>query len=155
MIELVPIWRTIEENQEFANNPDCRETLAMSIEYHRLIGFEPPWIGYFARMNGEYTGSGGFKGAPFKGRVEIAYGTFERFRSQGIGTEICGKLVELSLLADPSILITARTLPEKNHSTRILEKNGFQFAGVVQDIDDGEVWEWLSTGINHPNSNSS
>ena len=142
MIELFAIGRTLEENQEFANNTDCREILNMTIEYHRLIGFEPPWIGYFVRRAGQLSGSGGFKGAPFRGRVEIAYGSLDRFRSQGIGTEICGKLVQLSLLADPSILITARTLPEKNHSTRILEKNGFQFSEVVQDIDDGEVWEW-------------
>lgn len=142
MIELVPIGRTLEENQEFAGNQDCREILVMTIEYHRLIGFEPPWIGYFARRDGQLVGTGGFKGSPFKGRVEIAYGTFERFRNQGVGKGICGKLVELSLLTDPSVLVTARTLPEKNHSARILEKNGFQFAGVVEDIDDGEVWEW-------------
>lgn len=142
MIELVPIWRTLEENHEFANNSDCGDILTMTIEYHRLIGFEPPWIGYFARKDGQFVGSGGFKGAPFKGRVEIAYAIFDRFRSRGFGTEICGKLVELSLLADATILITARTLPAKNHSTRILEKNNFQFGGVVQDIDDGEVWEW-------------
>ena len=142
MIELVPIGRTLEENKDFVGNQDCRQTLTMTIEYFRLIGFNPPWIGYFARKNGQYTGSGGFKGAPFKGRVEIAYGTFENFRSQGIGTAICRKLVELALLADPSVLVTARTLPERNHSARILEKNGFRFAGVVDDIDDGEVWEW-------------
>lgn len=142
MIDLLPIGRTLEENQEFADNSDCREILNMTIEYHSRIGYEPPWIGYFARKGQLLYGAGGFKGAPFKGKVEIAYGTFDRFRSQGIGTEICGKLVEVSRLADPSILITARTLPEKSHSTRILEKNGFQFAGVVEDIDDGEVWEW-------------
>jgi hypothetical protein len=36
----------------------------------------------------------------------------------------------------------ARTLPEKNFSTRILEKNAFKFMATVNDLDDGEVWEW-------------
>jgi hypothetical protein len=52
-------------------------------------------------------------------------------------------LVELSRETDPSIKITARTLPEKNFSARILEKNNFIFVGRVCDPDDGEVWEWV------------
>ncbi len=36
----------------------------------------------------------------------------------------------------------AQTLPEKNASTRILEKLGFSFMGPVQHPEDGEVWEW-------------
>lgn len=150
MIELLPIQKTLDENSYFAGNPDCRETLVMSVEYYIMIGFYPPWIGYYARRNAQLVGTGGFKGAPFKGRVEIAYTTFEKFRSQGVGSEICGKLVEVARLADPSVLVTARTLPEKNHSTRILEKNGFQFAGTVQDIDDGEVWEWIYSPMPGP-----
>lgn len=60
---------------------------------------------------------------------------------------ICSKLVELTLRTDSSLRITARTLPEKNFSTRILEKNNFIFVGTVDDPDDGEVWEWEFTGI--------
>jgi len=51
-------------------------------------------------------------------------------------------LVELSLETDPSVKITARTLPENNFSTKILEKNSFSFIGTVDDPDDGPVWEW-------------
>ena len=93
--------------------------------------------------NGGLVGCGAFKGAPQNGAVEIAYGTFEPFRQKGIGTEICKLLVELSLKTDPSVTITARTLPQKNFSTRILEKNGFIFSGTVNDPDDGDVWEWV------------
>jgi [ribosomal protein S5]-alanine N-acetyltransferase len=36
----------------------------------------------------------------------------------------------------------ARTLMEENYSTRILRKNGFECLGIVNDPDDGDVWEW-------------
>jgi RimJ/RimL family protein N-acetyltransferase len=70
----------------------------------------------------------------------------EKYRRQGIGTQICKLLVDLSLRTDPTVQITARTLPEKNFSTRVLEKNNFKFSGVVNDPDDGEVWEWAYEG---------
>ena len=87
-------------------------------------------------------GSAGFNGQPVVGKVEIAYGTFERFRQKGLGTEICQLMVELSIKTDPSVVITARTLPDKNYSTRILEKNSFELLGTVIEKEDGEVWEW-------------
>jgi RimJ/RimL family protein N-acetyltransferase len=67
---------------------------------------------------------------------------FENYQQKGIATRICKQLVELSLATDPSVRITARTLPEKNYSTRILEKNNFVLLGFVTDSEDGEVWEW-------------
>jgi RimJ/RimL family protein N-acetyltransferase len=103
----------------------------------------PPWISYYAQEDGNLLGSAAFKGQPINGTVEIAYGTFEKYRNQGIGTEIRRLLVDLSLKTDPSIRITARTLPCKNFSTRILEKNFFEFNGTVDDPADGKVWEWV------------
>lgn len=142
-MELIPIKEKLEENEAFANNPLCREILSMTIEFYKRVGFTPPWIGYFAKENGKLVGSAGFKGAPVNDTVEIAYGTFEQFRKQGIGAEICKQLVFLSLKTDASLKITARTLPQQNFSTKILEKNNFQCIGVVSDPEDGEVWEWV------------
>lgn len=141
-MKLLPIQSTIEENAAFAANPDCQSSLYLSIEFMQKIGYQPPWIGYYAKKEGQLVGAAAFKGAPVNGKVEIAYGTFERFQQQGVGTEMCKCLVDLSLQTDPSVLITARTLPEKNFSTRILEKNGFILLGIVTDPEDGEVWEW-------------
>ena len=139
---LLPIKETIEENETFANNPLCNETLVMSIAFYKRVGFNPPWICYYAEENGELVGSGAFKGKPINNTVEIAYGTFETYQQKGVATRICKELVELSLTTDPSVRITARTLPEKNHSTRILEKNNFVLLGFVTDAEDGDVWEW-------------
>lgn len=141
-MKLLPIKETIEENVAFANNPLCNETLNMSIGFYKKVGFNPPWICYYAEENGELIGSAAFKGRPINNTVEIAYGTFENHQHQGIGTKICKQLVELSLATDPSVRITARTLPEKNYSTRILEKNNFVLLGFVTDPEDGAVWEW-------------
>jgi len=142
-MELIPINEKLEDNEEFVNNPLCQESLYMTIDFFKRVGYKAPWISYYAHEGGKLLGCAAFKGAPQDGSVEIAYGTFEPYRRKGVGTEICKLLVELSLKTDPRVTITARTLPETNFSTRILEKNGFVFSGVVNDPEDGEVWEWV------------
>ena len=142
-MDLIAIQEHIEDNKEFIDNPLCQEGIYMTIDFFKRVGYKEPWIGYIAMQNGDVVGSGAFKGPPKNGIVEIAYGTFEPFRQKGIGTEICKLLVELSLKTDPSVTITARTLPQNNFSTRILQKNGFIFSGRVNDPEDGDVWEWV------------
>jgi RimJ/RimL family protein N-acetyltransferase len=117
----------------------------MTINYYKIIGFVPPWIGYFAQLDNQLVGAAGFKGRPKDGKIEIAYGTFPAYQQKGIGTEICRQLVLLSLHTDPTVIISARTLPENNYSTKILVKNNFKFIGTVWDEDDGNVWEWQYT----------
>ena len=139
---LLAIKETLEENEAFAKNPLCNESLDMCIDFYKRVGFNPPWLCYYVEENGELTGNAAFKGRPINNTVEISYGTMESHRQKGIGTRICKQLVELSLTTDPSVRITARTLPEKSYSTRILEKNNFILLGFVTDPEDGEVWEW-------------
>ena len=139
---LLPIKQTLAENEPFADNPLCKESLGMCIAFYKRVGFNPPWICYYVEEDGEIVGSAAYKGQPINNTVEISYGTFEKHQQKGIGTRICKHLVERSLAADPSVRITARTLPEKNYSTRILEKNKFVLLGFVTDPEDGEVWEW-------------
>ena len=43
----------------------------------------------------------------------------------------------------PGIIITAKTAPDHNASTKILEKNGFRYSGIVQDDDIGDASQWL------------
>jgi len=119
-----------------------KKVLACVLSFIKELNSIPRWICYYVEENGELIGSAAFKGKPINNTVEISYGTFENHRQQGVGTKICQRLVELSLATDPSVRITARTLPEKNYSTRILEKNNFILLGFVNDPEDGEVWEW-------------
>lgn len=140
---LIPIDIDPAKNTQFANNPDCAEILNMYPEYYNRVGYTVPWIGYFAiNNNNEIIGCGGYKGKPRNDKIEIAYSTFKNYEGKGIGTEICRKLVSLSLQTDPSITITARTLPAFNASTTILSRNQFKCLGVVYDEEDGDVWEW-------------
>lgn len=141
-MELIPVLEHVDENIAFTKNPLCQDSIYMSIDFYKKVGFAPPWICYYVKENDDLVGCAGFKGKPVNGTIEIAYGTFEKFRNQGVGTKICKILVGLSLKTDPTIRITARTLPENNFSTRILQKNKFQFMGNVNDPEDGEVWEW-------------
>ena len=55
---------------------------------------------------------------------------------------MCKALVDLAKAQEEKVIITARTLPEHNHSIRILEKNGFEWSGAIKDEEDGTVWEW-------------
>ena len=110
------------------------------------MGFNPPWISYYAEDNGHLIGCAGYKGAPKNGQIEIVYGTFPQHQQKGVGTRICRKLIELALLTDPSVNITARTMPENNYSSRILQKNNFQLMGTIMDEEDGVVWDWRYVG---------
>lgn len=140
---LIPIDRDETKNEQFIDNPECIPVLTVYPGYYQKIGFNRPWIGYFASLDGnEIVGTAGYKGKPKDGKVEIAYGTFESYEGQGIGTEICRQLVLLALKADPDIRITARTLQEGYASIAILKKNGFQCLGIVHDEEDGDVFEW-------------
>ena len=138
---LLPIDATGQNRMEGYPHADCLEVLEMFPQHYAARGFEPPWIGYLVLLDNQVVGSGGFKGGPRNGKVEIAYWTFKEFQHQGIGTLICRELVNLSLNADPGLIISARTCSLENASARILAKNGFQYSKVVED-DAGDIYEW-------------
>jgi [ribosomal protein S5]-alanine N-acetyltransferase len=52
------------------------------------------------------------------------------------------QLIELARKTDPSVRVTAQTLPTENASTRVLQKLGFTRIGEVNHPEDGLVWEW-------------
>ncbi len=121
-MERISIKKELDENKEFTSNPLCQDSIYMTIDFYKKVGFSPPWIRYYAKQNENLVGCAAFKGQPVNGIVEISYGTFEQYKKQGVGTLICKQLVDLSLKTNPSVRITARTLPEENFSTKILEK---------------------------------
>ena len=142
-MKLLPIDIDESLNNKFRNNPECDGVLSVYPDFYKRVGYNKPWIGYFATVDGsEIVGCGGYKGKPREGKIEIAYSTFRNYEGQGIGTEICRQLVLLSLKTDPSLKITARTFLENNASTTILKRNGFECVGIVNDEEDGDVWEW-------------
>ncbi len=140
---LLPIDVDETKNTRFLDFLECVPVLSVYPDYYKKVGFNKPWIGYFASIDGEeIVGVAGYKGKPKDGKVEIAYGTFKKYEGLGIGTEICRKLVQFARLTDPGVRITARTLQDGIASIAILKKNGFHRVGIVHDEDDGNVVEW-------------
>ena len=44
----------------------------MTLDFYKRVGFNEPWICYFAQMDGKLVGSAGIKGKPRDGKIEIA-----------------------------------------------------------------------------------
>jgi RimJ/RimL family protein N-acetyltransferase len=139
---LHPIKQTFEENQIFVNQTDFALIVQSTVDFYGRIGYHIPWIGYIVEKNGQFVGTAAYKGINKDKTVEIAYYVLEQFQNKGIGSEICGALVDVALKADPNVRVTARTLPEENFSTRILKRNNFELLGTICDDEDGDVWEW-------------
>ena len=115
-------------------------------DLYRAVGYEPPWIGYFAIENGICVGTCGFKSPPQNNRVEIAYFTFPEHESRGIATLMASALVGIALDKLPSVIVAAQTLPEESASTSVLKKLKFGMVGTVVHPEDGLVWEWQIGG---------
>jgi len=116
----------------------CSDTAAL---YGRA-GFVPPWVCYLALSGDQIVGTCGFTAPPAGGKVEIAYYTFKLFETRGIATLMARELLAVATAADPGVRVFAHTLPERNASTRILEKIRFELKGTVLHPEDGEIWEW-------------
>jgi RimJ/RimL family protein N-acetyltransferase len=99
-------------------------------------------VGYFVIRQNQIVGSCSFIGKPQDGKVEIAYWTFKDFEGQGIASFACKELITIVYHADAGLIITAKTAPEHNASTKILEKNNFVFTEMVQDDEIGNAWLW-------------
>jgi RimJ/RimL family protein N-acetyltransferase len=103
------------------------------------------WGGYLGvdPQTSNIVGTCGFKHGPtLEGAVEIAYFTFPEFEGQGFATAMAIALKELAEHSRTVQKITAHTLPERNPSTRILEKIGMRWVGAIDDPEDGRIWRW-------------
>ena len=141
-MELKMISLNEDRTNELYASPECQQIISAMDAYYPSIGFNKPWVGYFVLRDNEVVATGGFTGKPNEGKVEIAYYTFKAFEGQGIASFICKELIAIAKKTDPSLTITAKTAPEHNASTKILQNNGFTFSGIVQDHEIGDAWLW-------------
>jgi RimJ/RimL family protein N-acetyltransferase len=105
----------------------------------------PPWTGYLAVDGSQdiIIGTCAFTAPPdAEGIVEIAYFTFPPFEGRGYATAMAAALVELAEAATAIRKVRAHTLPERNASTRVLQKLGFDQIGEAADPEVGRVWRW-------------
>jgi RimJ/RimL family protein N-acetyltransferase len=134
---------------DFYNSPDVSPQW---LERLRTASATDVWQHGFLVVHRELSlaiGSAGFKGPPNSdGVVEIAYGIVPSHQRQGYATEAAAALVSFAR-ADPRVRrLIAHTLPERNASTRVLARCGFEFKGDVVDPEDGPVWRWEHAGKN-------
>lgn len=135
MFELIPLAEISTE-----------ETIKLNIpqELVELKNNPFPWTSYIARNDSGYTGVCAFKFPPDSSNItEIAYMVFPGYEGKGHGTQIARKLLKIAIDTKEKITVLAHTLPYKTASSSICEKAGFQFAGEVEDPEDGKVWRWV------------
>jgi RimJ/RimL family protein N-acetyltransferase len=100
-----------------------------------------PWGSYLVHRDGRPIGIGAFKSAPASdGEVEIAYMTFPAFEGRGHAGGTIAALVAIAEAAGARPI--AHTLPEENASNTALLRNGFVYAGELDDPEDGLIWRW-------------
>ena len=146
MLTYIPISTERAEMEGYLDDGFVRMVFDTYLWYYPKVGYHPPWIGYFALFEGKVVGVGGFKGPAKKNQVEISYATVPEYEGQGVSSQTCKYLTGLALAYDSSLRITARTLMTESASTSILRKNGYVYIGIVDDPDDGDVWEWVYKG---------
>lgn len=139
--------RILQQNENKSDplfqSEDCQTILTIYDDYYPQIGFNLPWVAYLIIRDDKVVGICSFTGKPNDGKVEIAYWTFKEFEGQGIASYACQELVKIAQNADLKVVITAKTAPEHNASTKILSKNGFVFKEIVQDEEIGDAWLWV------------
>lgn len=141
-MELRILKQNEDKTDKLFDSFECQNLLDIYVDYYPKIGFNLPWVSYLILSENQVVGTCGFTGQPRNGEVEIAYWTFKEFEGQGIASFACKELIRISHNAAPNIAITAKTSPEQNASTRILERNNFIFSGIVQDEEIGNAWLW-------------
>lgn len=122
---------------------ECRQLLEIYKDYYAKKGFHPPWVSYLILDDENVMGTCSFTEKPKNGIVEIAYWTFKEFEGKGVASFACKALLEIAQKTDPKVVISAKTAPEHNASSKILQKNGFTFKQLVQDDEIGDAWLWI------------
>ena len=146
-LKLVP--QTREEVRAYVEQMQPHERAAVSPAWLASLDGSSsidPWIHGFVlvhRATESVIGKCGFKGPPGPdGAVEIAYGVVPEHQGQGYATEAAEALTLYAFNSGQVRVVRAHTLPERNASTRVLTKCGFQHIGEVIDPEDGLVWRW-------------
>jgi RimJ/RimL family protein N-acetyltransferase len=145
-LSLIPIDRDGIPRGYSGSLPEvASEVFRATADLYAKAGFEEPWIVYLALADETPVGTCGYKGKPQDGRIEIAYFTFSEFEGYGYASAMTARLVKIAWEHDPSVVVAAQTLPERNASHRILEKLGFRYVDTIDHPEDGMVWEWHLT----------
>lgn len=101
------------------------------------------------RKDNTLIGTGGYKGSPVNGMVEIGYEIIPAYRNKGLATEFANALITHAFTFSYIHTVTAHTLAEVNPSTKVLSKCGFIKIDEINDPDDGLIWKWELKKTSH------
>lgn len=135
----------VELAEDWLGFPAAREAMQPSYEFLMAHPSVLGWWTYLFIHQADRTliGLGGFKGEPNEeGMVEIGYEVAPAYRRRGLAMEAAQGMINYAFARPEIKRVDAHTLPERNASTRVLEKVGMKHVGTVQDPQDGEIWRW-------------
>ena len=112
------------------------------------------WTYLFIHVNDNVlVGPGGYQGkADESGIVEIGYSIIPAYQGRGLATEAAQGLIDHAFSHAHVRAVDAHTLPERNGSTRVLEKVAMKYVGTTRDPDVGEAWHWRLTREDYRNA---
>jgi RimJ/RimL family protein N-acetyltransferase len=129
--------------REFLTGPEVSESFLARLHETAPADLWRDGFGVVQLIDRRLIGFCSFVGPPdAEGSVEIGYGIAPGFEGQGYATEAARLLIEQAIASGRVRRVRAHTLPERNASTRVLEKCGFQYRGELIDSVDGPVWRW-------------
>lgn len=115
------------------------DVLPLFLEFLESEPQHAGWYGWYGLLADVQPGawvlgaSGGFKGPPEDGAVEIGYAVLPQFQRQGYATELVVAMTEWAL-AQPSVeRVTAEVMADNQASLRVLAKAGFEPAGEGEE----------------------
>lgn len=143
-IKLLPIEPRLAETPTLQAAELVRDAVRQNLEFLAKNPRPAPWIAYLAVDDkSQIVGTCAFVYAPdSEGTVEIAYFTFPPHEGKGHATAMAEALIALAKAQPGCRRVIAHTLPQKNASTRILEKAGMILVGEAEDADAGKCWRW-------------
>ncbi|HEY2946373.1 MAG TPA: GNAT family N-acetyltransferase [Vicinamibacteria bacterium] len=108
---------------------DNLEGFARRIEADAALEGWLPWY-WVAREDRTLIGNGGFGAVPAEdGSGKIGYAIVAEYEGRGFATEAVAAILEWAFAHPGLTRVVADTYPELGRSIRVLQKNGFRYAG--------------------------
>ncbi len=124
--------------------PEFPRAIPATMEFLTLFPEQADWAMYFFVNDeaAELVGSGGFKGEPVDGVVEVGYEIAPRWRNQGAARAAVTQLIELGRRSGLVTVVAAETLPQLDASATVLRSLGFSRVPFDPQAGPEGVWRW-------------
>jgi RimJ/RimL family protein N-acetyltransferase len=105
--------------------------------------YKKPFVYYLVTDTGVAVGCAGFVDMPQENIVDIMFHVFEEFEGRGYGKAFVAALIKIKDHVDLDLKLRAFTTPVEGADTKILERAGFEYIGIMEHDTMGVVWQWI------------